>query len=301
MKTASIPLLALATCIALFSAPSKALAQDGNLAAARDLYASAAYEDALVVLNRIQPAQASDRLAVNQYRSFCLLALKRNVEAEQAIEAVLAEEPSYAPSEAEASPRLLQAFASVRQRILPAVVQRTYAHAKASFDHQDFTAAAAEFSQVLKMLDDGGLGDATGRPPLSDIRTLSTGFRELAVRAAPPPPAAKVEAPDPEPAAANANPNRVYNSGEAQVVPPVMLRQELPPLPRDVVFRRQGVLEVIINEAGIVEMATMRSPIDPRYDALVLTAVRHWRYQPATVGGKPVKFRKVIGVRTQTN
>jgi hypothetical protein len=80
-----------------------------------------------------------------------------------------------------------------------------------------------------------------------------------------------------------------------------MLRQELPPLPRDVVFRRQGVLEVIINEAGIVEMATMRSPIDPRYDALVLTAVRQWRYQPATIGGRPVKFRKVIGVRTQTN
>jgi tetratricopeptide (TPR) repeat protein len=274
MKITSIPLLACATLIGLLSAPPKALAQD-NLAAARDLYASAAYEDALMVLNKIEPGQPSDRLAVNQYRSFCLLALKRNVEAEQAIEAVLADEPAYAPSEAEASPRLLQAFASVRQRILPAVVQRTYAHAKASFDHQEFAAAAAEFSQVLKMLDDGGLGDATGRPPL------------------------KVEAP--APTVAVANPNRVYNTGEAQVVPPVMLRQELPPLPRDLVFHRQGVLEVIINEAGMVETATMRSPIDPRYDAMVITATRQWKYQPATVGGTPVKFRKIIGVRTQAN
>ena len=300
MKTASISLFAIATVVALLSAPPNALAQD-SLSAARDLYASAAYEDALVVLNRIEPAQPSDRLAVNQYRSFCLLALKRNAEAEQAIEAVLADEPSYAPSEAEASPRLLLAFANVRQRILPAVVQRTYAHAKASFDHQDFAAAAAEFNQVLKMLDDGGLGDATGRPPLSDIRTLATGFRDLSARAAPPPPAPKVEAPAPAPTVAVANPNRIYNTGETQVVPPVMLRQELPPLPRDLVFRTQGVLEVIINEAGVVETATMRSPIDPRYDGLVVTATRQWRYRPATVGGTPVKFRKMIAVRTQAN
>ena len=300
MKTSSIWLLAIATLVALLSVPLNALAQD-NLAAARNLYTSAAYEDALVVLNRMAPAQASDRLAVNQYRSFCLVALKRNAEAEQAIEAVLADEPSYAPSEAEASPRLLQAFATVRQRILPAVVQRTYAQAKAKFDRQDFATAAAEFNQVLKMLDEGGLGDATGRPPLSDIRTLATGFRDLSARAAPPPPAAKVEEPAPAPTVAASNPNRVYNTGEAQVVPPVMLRQELPPLPRDLVFRRQGVLEVIINEAGVVEMATMRVPIDPRYDGFVIAAARQWRYQPATVGGTPVKFRKIIGVRTQAN
>jgi hypothetical protein len=80
-----------------------------------------------------------------------------------------------------------------------------------------------------------------------------------------------------------------------------MLRQDLPPLPRDLVFRRTGVLEVIINEAGVVETATMRSPIDPRYDGIVLTATRQWRYQPATLGGTPVKFRKIIGVRTQAN
>jgi tetratricopeptide (TPR) repeat protein len=282
----------------LLSAPPNALAQD-TLSAARDLYASAAYEDALVVLNRLEPAQPSDRLAVNQYRSFCLVALKRNAEAEQAIEAVLADEPSYAPSEAEASPRLLLAFANVRQRILPAFVQRKYAHAKASFDHQDFAVAAAEFDQVLKTLENAGLAEAVGRPPLSDIRTLATGFRDLSARAAAPP--ASVEAPDAPPTVAVASPNRIYNTGEAQVMLPVILRQDLPPLPRDLVFHRQGVLEVIINEAGFVEAATMRSPIDPRYDGLVLAATRQWRFQAATVGGTPVKFRKIIGVRTQAN
>ncbi len=297
MKILSIRLLAIAVFLALLSAPSNVLAQD-SLSTARDLYASAAYEDALVVLNRLEPTQASDRLAVNQYRSFCLVALKRNAEADQAIEAVLADEPSYAPSEAEASPRLLLAFANVRQRVLPSIVQRRYTQAKASFDRQDFVAAAEEFNQTLKMLDDGSLAEAASRPPLSDIRTLAMGFRDLSARATVP---AIVEAPEPPPTLPVASPNRIYNTGEAQVMPPVILRQDLPFLPRNLVFHRQGVLEVIINEAGVVETAMMRSPIDPRYDGLVLTATRQWRFQPATVGGTPVKFRKIIGVRTQGN
>jgi TonB family protein len=82
-------------------------------------------------------------------------------------------------------------------------------------------------------------------------------------------------------------------------MPPAIVRQDLPALPREVMFRGQGVLEVIINEAGLVESATMRTPIDPRYDRLVLTATRMWKYAPATVAGTPVKFRKVIGVRTK--
>ena len=32
------------------------------------------------------------------------------------------------------------------------------------------------------------------------------------------------------------------------------------------------------------------------YDTLLMTAARDWRYQPATLGGKPVKFRKLIQI-----
>src|SRR5207237_4463123 len=100
---------------------------------ARDLYAAANYDDALALLGRLDSpsARAQDRLAINQYRAFCLVALGRTTEAERAIEAVVSAEPLYRPA-ATASPRLRSAFASVRQRILPAIVQQKYAQAKAT-------------------------------------------------------------------------------------------------------------------------------------------------------------------------
>src|SRR5439155_26332891 len=59
---------------------------------ARDLYASARYDEALAVLNDLRPADAngvSDRKSIEQYRSLCLLALGRGTEAESAIAAVV--------------------------------------------------------------------------------------------------------------------------------------------------------------------------------------------------------------------
>jgi hypothetical protein len=302
MKTSSLRRSVLnAALIAAMAPAASAVAQD-SLSAARDLYASAAYEDALAVLNRLEPvAQASDRLTVKQYQAFCLVALRRTTEADQAIEAVLSDEPAYSPAVADASPRIISAFESGRQRVLPAIMQRKYAHAKARFDRQEFAGAVAEFDQVLKVLNSPDVAEAASRPPLSDLRALAAGFRDLSARATPPPapaPAqAAVQAPPPAVPAVSAA--RIYNAGEARVSPPVILRQDMPPLPTGVIFTGQGVLEVIINEAGFVENAIIRAPIDPRYDRLVLAATRLWRFQPAMVGNTPVKFRKIIGVKTK--
>ena len=49
---------------------------------ARDLYASARYDEALAVLNDLRPADASavsDRKSIEQYRSLCLLATDRGI------------------------------------------------------------------------------------------------------------------------------------------------------------------------------------------------------------------------------
>ena len=95
-------------------------AQDSDLTAARDLYASAAYDDALSMLNRLRAADhpASQLRAIEQYRAFCLLALGRSSDAEKAIEAVVAAEPSYHPSDNDVSPRVRLAFTEVRRRML---------------------------------------------------------------------------------------------------------------------------------------------------------------------------------------
>src|SRR5262245_12768582 len=86
--------------VVVLAAASGARAQD-SLASARDLYAAAAYEDALVVLNRLRPAADDGGRAIQQYRAFCLLALNRGAEAQRAIEAIITEDPSYHPSDSD--------------------------------------------------------------------------------------------------------------------------------------------------------------------------------------------------------
>ena len=286
----------LVTCILLLS--PMALHAEDSVAAARDLYTSANYEDALVVLNRLDSSsgQPSDRMAINQYRAFCLLALGRMAEAERAIEAVLTVDLLYRPVDADMSPRLRAAFAGVRQRILPAIVQQEYARAKAAFDHQDYPAAIAQFDRVLRALGSPDLGAVGENPPLTDLRTLANGFRDLSVKAmAPPPPPPQPVLP-PAPVAV-VPPKGIYGGFETGIMPPVIVKQTLPAFPRDVISRNNdGVLEVVISEAGAVESAVMRTPINPRYDQIVVSAAKLWKYAPATLNGVPVKFRKTINI-----
>ena len=268
-----------------------------SVAVARDLYTAANYEDALVVLGRLDSpgSQPSDRMAINQYRAFCLLALGRMLEAERAIEAVLTVDLLYRPSDAAMSPRLRSAFAGVRQRILPSIVQQEYARAKTAFERGDYPSAIAQFDRVLQALADPDLGLGAGNSPLSDLRTLAAGFRELSIKAAAPPP----EPPAPAVAvAAAAAPviKGIYDGTEPGLSLPITVRQTLPSFAGDMIVKRDGLLELVINEVGEVESAVMKLPVNPRYDSIVVGAAKGWKYSPATMNGRPVKFRKVIKI-----
>jgi TonB family protein len=273
-------------------------AQDAELGAARDLYASAAYDDALTLLNGLRasahpPAAAG---AIERYRAFCLLALGRTADAEQAIEAVVVADPSYQPTEGDVSPRVRTAFADVRRRMLPAIIQQQYARAKSAFDNKDFAVAAAGFSQVLVMMTDQGVAAAAQQPPLSDLRVLAVGFEELSSKAAAPPPApappaAPVVVAPPPPV-----PLRIYTADDRNVIPPTTVNQALPAFPGPVAVARTGRIELVIDESGLVETAVMVAPVTSAYDRLAVAAARNWRYNPATVNGTPVKFRKIVQI-----
>jgi hypothetical protein len=290
--------------VAVLLAVTVTAAEEDSLSAARDLYAAAAYEDALLLLNRLRSnsPRAEEWRAIEQYRAFCLLALGRASDAEQAIEAVVASEPSYQPSDADVSPRVRSAFSEVRRRMLPAIVQQRYASAKASFDRKEFAVAEAGFKQVLEVLNDPDVGAAAGQPPLSDLRTLASGFQTLAATAAapPPPPPVAAPAPPPAPAPAAAVPAaapRIYTADDPRIVPPVVIRQTLPAFEYGSMSNPPpGTLEIVINERGMVENAVLRKPIFPKYDPLVLGAALTWLYRPATLDGMPVKYRKLVGI-----
>jgi TonB family protein len=275
-----------------------AFAQDRDLNAARELYASAAYDDALAVLNRLRSSDhpASQLRAIEQYRAFCLLALGRSTDAEQAIEAVVVAEPTFQPGETDASPRIRSAFTSVRRRMLPSIIQQKYAQAKAAFDRKEFAAANDGFTQVLAALADQDVAVEARQPPLADLRTLAGGFQELAAKAsAPPPVLAVAPVAVPLPPAAPLTP-RIYTGGETGVVPPIVVNQALPPFPGQVIIPRNGRLELVIDESGAVESATMTGSVTPAYDQMVIAATKNWRYRPATQNGMPVKFRKTVQI-----
>ena len=278
--------------------------QDADLAAARELYVSAAYDDALAVLNRLRAIDhpASQSRVIEQYRAFCLLALGRTVDAEQAIEGLVTAEPLYHPNDSEVSPRVRLAFASVRRRMLPQIIQQQYAKAKASFDRKEFAVAADGFSHVLAALADTDVAAQANQPPLSDLRMLAIGFGELSAKAAAPPPP-PAPAPIPvrpapvvaEPAWASAAP-RIYSIDDANVLPPTAVLQTLPMYPGQVLVPRSGKLEVVIDEGGNVESAVMIGSVTAAYDSRVIAAAKNWRYRPATLNGAPVKFRKLVQI-----
>ena len=281
-----------------------AAAADESLSTARELYAAAAYEDALSMLNRLRLTDlpAVEKRGIEQYRAFCLLALGRTTDAERAIEAVVSAEPSYQPSEAEVSPRLRTAFSDVRKRMLPGIVQDQYMRAKAAFDRKNYDIAASTFKEMLTTLADPAVGPAANQPPLSDLKTLATGFHELSAAAvAPPPPpipappviaVSPIPAPPPPPIA------RIFNAQDSDVQAPSVIRQALPDYDKrwGVPVGQQARMDVVISEDGSVELATLRGTIHPKYDEIAVAAARAWRYKPATRMGVPVKFSKFIAI-----
>jgi TonB family protein len=295
-----IPLL-LATSLAFVECAFAQTAGRDPLGAARDLYASARYDEALAVLNDMHAPDGSaplDRKSIEQYRSLCLLALGRGSEAESAIAAVITADPTYLPKEEEASPRVRAAFSDVRKRLLPQIATERYADAKSSFDKKMFAVAAQQFRNVLKLIDDPDMG---GRE--ADLRTLAAGFLDLAVAAsapAPEPPKPVVAAPVPVTAAPapKTDPMRIYSIADRDVTPPVIVRQDMPSLSPIIKMQAndRGVIEIVINEAGRVEAATVRQPVHPKYDSQLLSAVQNWRYSPATLNGQPVRYRKMIQI-----
>ena len=182
--------------LALVSAAVPAVAQDA-LSGAQALYASAQYQDALSTLNQLRSSgmASTDVPAIEQYRALCLLALGRAAEAEEAIAAVVAANPTYAPSLSDISPRVRSAFTDVRRRVLPNVLQQKYLESKASFDRKEYRAAGEGFAQLLTVLSDASMAEITDRPPLSDLKVLAKGFQDLsatALASAPPPAPAPV-------------------------------------------------------------------------------------------------------------
>jgi TonB family protein len=296
----------LCVVLALLAWPVAVEAQE-SIQAAQSLYASASYDEALAVLDRLQHQSMApaDARAVQQNRALCLLALGRSQDAEVAIAAVVNADPAYRPDETSASPRVRAAFKEVRSRLLPGIIQARYNDARALYDKKSWADAAKGFKEALALSTDPDLSEAQTKE-LGEFRVLADGFLKLAEAAAtpPPPPAPAPEstaAPVPAAAALPAiDFDRVFNLGDPDVTPPVTIRQEMPRVMRtSSPLVGAGVIEIIIGKNGAVERATIIQRMQSAYDRMVLDATKNWRYRPAEAAGQPVRFRKQIRITFQ--
>jgi tetratricopeptide (TPR) repeat protein len=268
-----------------------------TLVRAKGLYAAAAYDEALAVLDQLQSgSQPEESMSIAEYRVFCLLALDRRDEARTSIDRILRNNPQYQPSADQTSPRIQSIFREVRRQSLPKIVMERYATAKASFEQKDARAAQL-FDEVLALLGDPDLDPASA---LSDMRTVAFAFRDLAkaqassaanavtapAKAAAPPPVERV-------------PDIVYTAADTDVTPPLAKVQRLPvwrPSTHEVAQEFRGVLRLLIDRNGAVASAAMPTNTRPSYDPVLLRAARDWKFTPAMKDGVPVRYLKLIEV-----
>lgn len=281
--------------VATALASGNAWGQEPSLAAARDLYVSAEYGSALEMLTALargNPTRA-DRQAIDLHRVLCLMALDNATEATQVVEDMLTTDPLYRPDVTDLPPRVRSVFTDARKRLLPGIVQQRYVVARAAFEQKEFAVAAEAFQLVLNGLSDPDIGAVSGQPPLSDLKVLATGFRELAAKALPTL-ALVEETPTPPPPVRPSVPAAlvVYSAEDSGVAPPQTIRQVVPPFPGRVLSAGVATIDIVINEMGGVETASIVTPLNPQYDRMALNAARTWLYKPAMLNGAPVKYRK---------
>ena len=283
-------------------------AWSADLKTAKTLYVEASYEEALAALAALDGSEAFED--VSQIRALCLLALGRTPAAELAVQELVLRSPGFKVEAREVSPKFVELFNDVRRRTLPAAVRVVYGRAKSHYDAKRWPDAAREFSGLVAVLAEPDV--VAQQPALADLRELSEGFLRLSEaevaalearrRAEAPPAPVAPPAAEARPTVALAEPQErlIYAAGDAGVTPALELPRSMPrwapTTPAMKLFAATGVLEIVIDETGAVERATMLKRTAPAYDEALLRAARTWKYVPARKGTKPVRYRHLFEV-----
>ena len=296
-------------------------AQD-SLTAAKDLYASAAYEDALSTLTRLtEGGGAAPDIArqVDEYRAFCLYALGRTGEAESVAETMIRREPMMKLDSPDVSPRLEVMFSTVRKRLLPSLIRERFKTARTALEQKNLSEAEPQLAEAKLMIADAEKL-AIKDEGLADLSVLVDGFLQLVRSTAdqrqataqpaaanmpqesPAAPAPAAPAPAPlriEPAPVPASAPRVYTVDDVGVIPPAVINQRMPAMTPDLVritkaMNTSAVVEIVIDEKGDVADATIIKSVNTSFDNIVIAAARRWKYRPALKDGVAVRYVKTL-------
>jgi TonB family protein len=279
-RTRGLPALAFAIAV-MIGLASPASAQE-QLKKAKALYDAAAYEDALTVLSPVDMPEAQ------QYKALCLLALGRTQDAVGAVEKLVTAQPMFEPSAQDVPPRFMTLVSDTKRKLLPSLARRAFNEGRDQFRSGSREEALTRFNLVVALTSDPSFKQSADA---EDLRTLATGFIDLAKATAPPP--------APSPAAVTKPVETAPSLDPPDVKQPIVVKQYIPPVPTEVGTQGNPVVSVrvVIGTSGKVTQATIQQSSHPLYDRLVLQAAQGWVYQPATMNGRPVTSEKVVTVQ----
>jgi protein TonB len=90
-------------------------------------------------------------------------------------------------------------------------------------------------------------------------------------------------------------PQRIYKTGDAGLTEAVLIKPYLPETPDpQTPPDRLGTLELVVDAAGNVEFARLRSPFNRYRERWWVYVAKNWKFRPALKDGRPVKSLKRI-------
>jgi len=263
---------------------------DGLPERAEKLYAAAAYEEVLSLLEQQSSPWA------DQYRALCLLALGRQQDAEAAVVALVTNSPEFTTSVGDVPPRFAALVTRVRREVLPGILRQLFVEGREEFRGKAMDSAVARFEKLIVLSSGAELREVA---EVADLRLLAESFLDLAKTPRAPAPQPQVSEVAAAPSAAAPSARPIDPTVPRTSTPPVPIRQDIPHWSGafDSRSAQDGAVRVQINREGRVTGATMAKSVHPRYDMQLLAATRFWSYKPATVDGQPVDSESVVQIR----
>lgn len=92
----------------------------------------------------------------------------------------------------------------------------------------------------------------------------------------------------------------IYSEEDEDVVPPVLLRPQIPSEPRIDTEPSYAEIELVVNAEGLVTQVRLRSDGELNLnDRMLVAAAKAWQFRPAMKDGRPVSFALRIPVTAQ--
>ena len=89
----------------------------------------------------------------------------------------------------------------------------------------------------------------------------------------------------------------LFDGRNVDVTPPAAIRPNLPTVADDAAWNEEaGVVEAIVSARGDVERVKLLSLPESVHQAMILSAIKIWRFRPAELHGLPVRYRQLIEV-----